>query len=290
MTAIPERAYAAGFLSDHVISMDPQVTGRYSVWSSMGFIVALKIGKEQHAALVRGACLVDHHVTHAPWEKNISVLLALQSIFYRNFLKIPSECLIPYAHALHNLPSFMQQLSMESNGKTAQLQLGQQPMETSPIIWGYEGTNAQHSFFQWLQQSSDVAPVDFVVVAHAGPQHITQQQKLIAHAIAQAKILMEGTASSELPGNKPSNFLVLKELSPFALGELIAIYEHKIFVQSRVWGVDPFNQPGVELGKRVAKELSLRMEHAQIPEGMDGSTRQIMERISQLQQEATHIG
>ncbi|MEP1231461.1 MAG: glucose-6-phosphate isomerase [Litorimonas sp.] len=259
------------------------VGGRYSVWSAVGLSLQIAYGPDVFADFLKGAAAMDMHFRDQPLQENFPVMMALTGIWNRNGLGYSSQAVIPYARPIRKLASFLQQLEMESNGKRITRD-GQMAGLTCPIIWGDEGTNGQHAFFQWLHQGTSEgayggAPVDFVAVLkdhNARPNH---HAALLANCFAQSEALMlgrtEDVVRAELedrpdadvivpqktfPGNRPSTTITLDELSPFALGHLIALYEHKVFVQGVIWNVNSFDQWGVQLGKVLATAILSEME------------------------------
>jgi glucose-6-phosphate isomerase len=222
---------------------------------------------------------MDDHFQTAKPEKNMPVVLALLGIWYNNFLGAQSAAIIPYCQRLAQLPAYLQQLDMESNGKSASIHGLKAEHSTGPIIWGQTGTNGQHAFFQLLHQGSKLVPVDFIagVKERMGDQF--QHKVLLTNMIAQSCSLMSGEPNDDIhkryPGNKPSNTLLLDDLSPHSLGMLIALYEHKVFVQGVIWEINSFDQWGVELGKRLTHSL---LENDSI-ENLDPSTRELLRRI-----------
>ena len=269
------------------------VGGRHSLWSSIGLALAIAIGGEGFRELLAGARAMDEHFAQAPVERNVPMLLGLLDVWYRNFHGFTSRCIAPYAHALRHLPAFLQQLEMESNGKRVDRGGAPLPFATSPIVWGGPGTNAQHAFFQMLHQGSEVVPVEFVLVAAAGaaasalgPEMLARQQRmLLASGLAQGQALMQGRANAaephrEAPGNRPSTTLVLAHLTPRSLGALLAMYEHRVFSAGAVWGIDSFDQWGVELGKTLGSALLPALDAgAPLPAGLDASTRGLVRRL-----------
>jgi len=280
------------------------VGGRYSLWSVIGLPIAIAIGAGNFRELLAGAHAMDEHFAHAPLAQNLPVLLALIDIWYRNFHGFTSRSVAPYHQGLRRLPAYLQQLEMESNGKGVDREGQTLPYATSPVVWGEAGTNGQHAYFQMLHQGTDVIPVEFIAVKHTthGP-HVTgelaerfadQHQKLLANCLAQSQALMQGkrfdeallekapTASTSLdaatvarhrsfPGNRPSTTLVLDALTPRSLGALIALYEHRVFVSGALWGINSFDQWGVELGKALCSALLPRLSSGDTA-GLDGST------------------
>jgi len=258
------------------------VGGRYSLWSAIGLPIAIAIGAPGFRTFLAGAHAMDQHFRQAPLEANLPVRLALIDIWYRNFLGFTSRSVAPYHSALRRWPAYLQQLEMESNGKQVDMQGDAVPFGTSPVVWGEPGTNGQHAYFQMLHQGTDVVPVEFVAVrtpAHALPGH---HDKLLANALAQAQALMVGQHDDDghrhFPGNRPSTFLVLDVLDPASLGALIALQEHRVFVSGSLWGINSFDQWGVELGKVLAKDIEPRLRSGDTA-GLDGSTAGLLRRL-----------
>ncbi|MES2877591.1 MAG: glucose-6-phosphate isomerase [Pseudomonadota bacterium] len=251
------------------------VGGRYSVWSAIGLPLAIAIGADGFRQFLAGAHAMDEHFRSAPLEQNLPVRLGLLDVWYRNFHKFTSRNIAPYHSALRRLPAYLQQLEMESNGKRVDVNGETLPYGTAPVLWGEPGTNGQHAYFQMLHQGTDVVPVEFVAVKkprHTLPGH---HDLLLANALAQSKALMVGKADAgghkDFPGNRPSTFLLLEELTPTTLGALIALQEHRVFVSGSVWGINSFDQWGVELGKVLAKDIGARLASGDLS-GIDGST------------------
>nr|MDP2192486.1 glucose-6-phosphate isomerase [Rhodoferax sp.] len=258
------------------------VGGRYSVWSAIGLPLAIAIGAQGFRELLAGAHEMDEHFRSAPLEHNLPLRLGLLDVWYRNFHGFSSRSIAPYHSALRRLPAYLQQLEMESNGKRVDAAGAALPFGTSPVLWGEPGTNGQHTYFQMLHQGTDVVPVEFVAVKkapHALPGHHTL---LLANAVAQAQALMVGKADAgghkHFPGNRPSTFLLLDELTPTSLGALIALQEHRVFVSGALWGINSFDQWGVELGKLLAKDVHARLTNGDLA-GLDGSTKGLLQRL-----------
>jgi glucose-6-phosphate isomerase len=259
------------------------VGGRYSVWSAIGLPLAIAIGAKGFRDFLAGAHAMDEHFRTAPLEQNLPVRLGLLDVWYRNFHGFTSRSIAPYHSALRRLPAYLQQLEMESNGKQVDSQGCLLPFGTSPVLWGEPGTNGQHAYFQMLHQGSDVIPVEFVAVKsprHELPGH---HALLLANAVAQAQALMLGKADAgghkNFPGNRPSTFLLLDELTPASLGALIALQEHRVFVSGAIWGINSFDQWGVELGKVLAKDIEARLTSGDVT-GLDGSTAGLLARLN----------
>jgi len=251
------------------------VGGRYSVWSAIGLPLAMAIGAKGFRDFLAGAHAMDEHFRAAPLESNLPVRLGLLDVWYRNFHGFTSRSIAPYHSALKRWPAYLQQLEMESNGKQVDADGNVLPYATSPVLWGEPGTNGQHAFFQMLHQGSDVVPVEFVAVKKARHSLAGHQTLLLANVLAQAQALMVGKADAgghrNFPGNRPSTFLLLDELTPASLGALIALQEHRVFVSGALWGINSFDQWGVELGKVLAKDVQARLASGDTS-GLDGST------------------
>ncbi len=251
------------------------VGGRYSLWSAIGLSLAVAIGASAFRDMLAGAHAMDRHFREAPLAQNLPVRLALLDVWYRNFHQCGSRSMAPYSSSLRRLPAYLQQLEMESNGKGVALDGTPLAYATSPVVWGQAGTNGQHAYFQMLHQGSDVVPVEFIAVreaSHALPEH---HRQLLANALAQAQALMMGHASEDghrhFSGNRPSTFLLLDALTPASLGALLALYEHRVFVAGSLWGINSFDQFGVELGKQLANDIAPRLHNGDV-RGLDGST------------------
>jgi glucose-6-phosphate isomerase len=227
---------------------------------------------------------MDDHFRSKPLRQNVPALMGLIGLWYRNFLKMPAYAVIPYHACLARLPAFLQQLDMESNGKSVTRDGQPVAAATGPIIFGEPGTDAQHSFFQWLHQSTDVVPVDFIAAVKTRFGNADQQAMLLANFLAQSEALMTGKENKAEPyrnfaGNRPSTTILLDELTPRTLGALLALYEHKVFTQGIVWGIDSFDQWGVELGKVLAKTLEGEIKSKK-PGTHDGSTLGLLDYIA----------
>jgi glucose-6-phosphate isomerase len=258
------------------------VGGRYSVWSAIGLVLAIAIGADGFREFLGGAHAMDEHFRTAPLETNLPVRLALLDVWYRNFHGFTSRSIAPYHSALRRYPAYLQQLEMESNGKRVDAQGQALPFGTSPVLWGESGTNAQHAYFQMLHQGTDVVPVEFVAVKKARHDLPGHHPMLLANVLAQAQALMLGKVDSgghkNFPGNRPSTFLLLDDLTPASLGALIALQEHRVFVSGSLWGINSFDQWGVELGKVLAKDIEPRLTTGDNT-GLDGSTAGLLARL-----------
>lgn len=266
-----------GIKDAQVFPMWDWVGGRFSLWSAIGLPIAFAVGMPQFRQLLAGAAVVDRHFACAPPAANIPVLMGLLGVWYRNFWSAGSHAVLPYAQDLELLPGFLQQLEMESLGKCVDRDGDAMTVSTGPVVWGSAGTNGQHSFHQLLHQGTDLIPADFIAVARPTvPDSQPQHQHLLANCFSQSRALMTGktrqqardelladgvdacraealAAHKAVPGNRPSTTLLLDELNAFNLGSLIALYEHKVFVQSVVWNINAFDQWGVEIGKQLSK-------------------------------------
>lgn len=275
-------AAAKAFGIDTTFGFWDWVGGRYSVWSAIGLPLAIAIGAAGFRQFLAGAHEMDGHFRSAPLEQNLPVRLALLDLWYRNFHGFTSRSIAPYHSALRRLPAYLQQLEMESNGKRVDASGAALPFATSPVLWGEPGTNGQHAYFQLLHQGTDVVPLEFVAVKK--PEHMLagHHELLLANALAQAQALMLGQVDEgghrHFPGNRPSTFLLLDELTPTSLGALLALQEHRVFVSGSLWGINSFDQWGVELGKVLAKDVSRRLASGDAS-GLDGSTAGLLVRL-----------
>ncbi len=271
-----------GIAAHNMFPFADWVGGRYSVWSAIGLSTMIMAGPERFSDMLAGANEMDAHFRTAPFEANLPVMLALIGIWHRNFMGYAAQAVIPYHAVLRRLPAYLQQLDMESNGKS--VTKGGHPVATAtgPLVFGEPGTDAQHVFFQWLHQGTDIAPVDFVAAVDTEFETPPQQKMLLANLLAQAEALMEGNgetaAHKHHPGNRPSTILLFDRLDAQSLGMLMALYEHKVFVQGAIWNVNSFDQWGVNLGKAMAKTLELEME-AGVAGPHDSSTRGLLTHI-----------
>ena len=258
------------------------VGGRYSLWSAIGLPVAIAIGAQGFRDLLAGAHAMDQHFQSAPLETNLPVRLGLLDVWYRNFLHYSSRSVAPYHSGLRRLPAYLQQLEMESNGKRVDRNGHALLYGTSPVLWGEPGTNGQHAYFQMLHQGTDMVLVEFIAVKKPTHNLADHQELLLANAIAQAQALMLGQADEgghqHFPGNRPSTFLLLDELTPTSLGALIALQEHRVFVSGSVWGINSFDQWGVELGKVLAKDIHARLLSGDT-QGLDASSAALLQRV-----------
>ncbi len=301
VSAAPDVAQAFGVPADQIFGFRDWVGGRYSVWSAVGLSCVIALGAEAFEAFLAGGRAMDEHFRAAPLEANAPVLLALAHIFNRDGLGRPIRAVVPYAQRLRLLPNFLQQLEMESNGKQVDVHGRPVARATAAAVFGDAGTNVQHAFFQLMHQGTDIIPLDIIAVAEAAEGEPSNQTKLLANAIAQAEALMVGKPESEVRaelagqgmdaaavdvlapqktfhGDRPSSFILLQRLTPGALGALIALYEHKTFVEGVLWEINSFDQWGVELGKTLATRILGELEGG--PRGAhDPSTERLVSRL-----------
>lgn len=253
------------------------VGGRYSLWSAIGLPIALSIGYTNFEALLRGGHEADKHFQHAALAENIPVIMGLLGIWYIHFFGAQTHAILPYDQYLHRFPAFCQQLDMESNGKNISRNGQHVTYPTGPIVWGEPGTNGQHAFFQLIHQGTPLIPADFIAAAQSHHPIGKHHQILLSNFFAQTQALMNGRSSHENPhrqfdGNKPSNSILMDKLTPHQLGKLIALYEHKVFVQGILWNVFSFDQWGVELGKELAQSILPELEGPETIKQHDAST------------------
>jgi glucose-6-phosphate isomerase len=288
LTANRANALAYGIPADQILEFAEWVGGRYSLWSSIGLSIAISIGFEKFVEMLAGAREMDLHFQQAPLAENMPVIMALLGIWYSNFLGAQSTAVIPYCERLLLLPSYLQQLDMESNGKSTTLNGDSIDYQTGAILWGQTGTNGQHAFFQLLHQGTRMVPVDFIAAAVDNLSNEEHHRVLLGNMLAQASALMCGQDAPDgkpyryYPGNKPSNTLLLDTLSPKNFGALIALYEHKVFVQGSIWNINSFDQWGVELGKKMANQLLASDNSGQAE--LDPSTTALFAHIKKCQE------
>ena len=293
VTARPDRAVEFGLEADAVLPMWDWVGGRYSLWSTVGLPVAMAVGPDRFDDLLAGAAAMDRHFVKAPLAHNLPVMLALIGAWYRNVVGLPAYTVVPYDQRLGLLGEYLQQLDMESNGKRVTLDGAPARGPTGPAIWGGVGTNSQHAYFQWLHQGTDTVPVDFIGVIQPDHAHAEHHRELLANLVGQSWALMEGRdaaatraavgddhlAHRTFPGNRPSTTLLLDRLDARNLGSLLALYEHKVFVQGRLWHINSFDQWGVELGKTLASRVYPWLEGETLPDDVDPATRALISRL-----------
>jgi glucose-6-phosphate isomerase len=294
-----EGTAAFGIIPERVFGFWDWVGGRYSLWSAIGLPIALAVGFDRFEELLAGAHEMDEHFRSTPLDRNLPALAALIGLWHIDFLDHPTQAILPYAQDLLHLPAFLQQLDMESNGKRVDRSGATNDYLTGPVIWGAPGTNGQHAFFQHLHQGTQVTPADFIVAANATDSLPGHHEMLLANCIAQTEALLRGKGPEEVmaelvaqglmgddlerliphkvfPGNRPSNTIVLRSLDPRSLGALIALYEHKVFVQGAIWNINSFDQWGVELGKQLAGGVLNDLRAGKAGAGHDPSTRRLI--------------
>ena len=300
VTSNRKAAIEFGIGEENIFPMWDWVGGRYSLWSAIGLPIALAIGVSNFKELLAGAYAMDQHFTQAPLAENMPVLMALLGIWYTNFWGAQSHAILPYDHYLRNFTKHLQQLDMESNGKSVRQDGTPLDIATGPIIWGGVGCNGQHAYHQLLHQGRLLVPADFIVPVNSYNPLSDHHQWLFANCLSQAQALMQGKTREEaeaelrakgmneadvqrlaphkvIPGNRPSNILVMNRIAPFELGALVALYEHKVFVQSAIWGINAFDQWGVELGKEMGKEVYQRLTGQVDSSASDASTQGLID-------------
>ncbi|MFG1329773.1 glucose-6-phosphate isomerase [Xanthobacter autotrophicus] len=291
-----DKVGAFGIPADRIFGFWDWVGGRYSVWSAIGLPLMLAIGPDRFREFLAGAAAMDEHFRSAPLDQNLPVLLGLIGLWHRNACGFQSRAIIPYDQRLARLPAYLQQLDMESNGKSVTRDGAAVARPTGPIVWGEPGTNAQHAFFQLLHQGTDIVPVEFLVGAQSHEPALKDHQNLlVANCLAQSEALMRGRTLEEataqlrakgladdkvaeiaphrvFPGDRPSVTIAYATLDPFTLGRIIALYEHRVFVEAAVWGINAFDQWGVELGKELATQFLPAVTGGALPASASAST------------------
>ncbi|MEI4548766.1 glucose-6-phosphate isomerase [Pseudoalteromonas spongiae] len=301
LTAKPELAKQAGFSEEMIFPLWDFIGGRYSVWSTIALPLALKIGKTNFEALLEGAANLDNHFLTAPEEQNLPIIAALIGYWQQKYLGENNLLVLPYGHALKTLPAYLQQLDMESNGKSVDL-TGQHIDLSGPILWGAEGTNCQHSFMQLLHQGKQSAMIDFILPRVGEANYQQHHKAMIANCLGQSQALLQGKSLAQakaelaaqsltqeqinelaphkvMPGNKGSNTLLIDDLSPRSLGALLAFYEHKVFVQGVLFGINSYDQWGVELGKQLGNQVLDAMA-SQNYQQLDPSTANLLKTLT----------
>jgi glucose-6-phosphate isomerase len=298
-----ERVLDFGIDTNNMFRLWDWVGGRYSLCSSVGLSIAIAIGMENFEALLDGAHAMDRHFLDSPLEQNMPVLLAVIGVWYHNFFGADSYAVEPYDQYLHRFPAFLQQLDMESNGKSVTLDSKIiTDYSTGPVLWGEPGTNGQHAFFQLLHQGTRMVPADFLAPIHSQNQLGDHHRLLLANCFAQTEALMRGKTEAEaraeltseglsgsaleqllphkvFPGNRPTNTILFNKLDPHTLGAIIALYEHKVFVQGVIWNINSFDQWGVELGKQLAKTIAAALSGSEEVSSYDSSTCQLINTV-----------
>jgi glucose-6-phosphate isomerase len=288
-----------GIGEENIFPMWDWVGGRYSVWSAIGLPIAIKVGMDNFDAIRDGARQMDQHFRSAPLRENMPALLGLLSIWYTNFFNTETQIVIPYDHSLHKFPAYLQQLEMESNGKSVARDGKPVSYMTKGAIFGEAGSNTQHSFHQLLHQGTHRFPIDFIVPVNSHHPIGAQHDYLFANCLSQTRALMKGRSLEEVqeemrhqgknedeitrlaphrvvPGNKPSNTITMNKVTPETLGALVALYEHKVYTESVIWNINAFDQWGVELGKVLSEDVYAAMTD-KLPEDIDGSTAGLVE-------------
>lgn len=307
MSAAVDRVGAFGISAERIFGFGDWVGGRYSLWSVIGLPLAIAIGKDAFLDFLAGARKMDEHFVAAPLGKNLPCIMALLGIWHRDVCGYPAIAVLPYDQRLSRFPAYLQQLDMESNGKRVTLEGETVDLATGPLVFGEPGTNGQHAFYQFLHQGTDVTPCDFLVAAEGHEGWATHHDQLIAACLAQAEALMWGKTEAEakaelvaggmaeeaasalaphktFPGDRPSSAILYQKLTPHVLGQLVALYEHKVFVQGAIWGINSFDQWGVELGKQLATGLVDAVQSGSQPEETSASTRGLLARVARLRE------
>lgn len=298
-----EETAAFGIPRNHVFGFEDWVGGRYSVWGPIGLSLMLAVGPEEFRAFLAGGKAMDDHFRSAPWAQNMPVMLALTGIWHNQVCGYPTRAVLPYDQRLRRLPAYLQQLEMESNGKSVAMDGTLLPYPSGPVVWGEPGTNGQHAFYQLLHQGTSVIPAEFLVAAQGHEPELAHHHKLlVANCLAQSEALMLGRSLEEacalmrakgfegaelerqarhrvFPGNRPSTTLVYPKLTPHVLGQIIALYEHRVFVEGVILGINSFDQWGVELGKELANTLAPLLAGEKSADGKDGSTRALLDYV-----------
>ena len=296
-----DKIKAFGIKSDRVFGFWDWVGGRYSIWSAIGLSLAIGIGKANFEEFLRGGEDADRHFVEAPLERNIPVLMALLGVWYRNLFGYGAHAVIPYDQRMARFSAYLQQLDMESNGKSVTLDGERSLVATAPVVWGEPGTNGQHAFFQLLHQGTEIVPIDFLIAAEPTAADEKHHELLFANCLAQAQAFMQGRSIEKVvarleaqdlspeaiaalaphklfEGDRPSSTFLYRQLTPRTLGRLIALYEHKVFVQGVIWNINSFDQWGVELGKELATQLAPIVADASLSTaGLDSSTAGLIE-------------
>ncbi len=283
-----------GIEASNMFAFGDWVGGRYSLGSAIGLSLMIAIGPSAFREMLGGFRTMDVHFRETPIEKNVPALMALIGIFYRNAMELTSYAVLPYAQDLDRFPAYLQQLDMESNGKRTRISGVEVDLDTGPVLWGEPGTNGQHAFYQLLHQGTSIVPADLIGFVESNDELGAQQDLLVANMFAQAEALAFGRSETEVlerdpgmgpdlvphrafPGNRPTTVLLAQRLTPSVLGQLIALYEHKVFVQGALWDINSFDQWGVELGKQLAEKVFAELTSAQTPDlAHDGSTNQLI--------------
>lgn len=284
ITANAARARSFDVANENVLPIWDWVGGRFSVWSAVAFSCVLALGMPVFREFLRGAAAMDTHFVQAPIAENVVMWQALMSVWNRNAMGYNTQAIIPYDERLAMLPDHLQQVLMESLGKSVTTDGEPSAQATSPVLMGASGNPSQHSFFQYLQQGIGIVPIDFIGVVKSGHCQPANHHFILANLLAQAESLANGQGSENphkrYPGNRPSSVILIDELTPYALGMLLALYEHSVFVQSKIWGINAYDQWGVELGKQIANTLMPFVEgRVSADAGLDPVTRELLGRM-----------
>ena len=302
-----DKAVEFGIDAENIYPIWDWVGGRYSLWSAIGLPIAFAIGMDNFKQLLEGASNMDEHFASAPLERNLPAIQALLVFWYSNVMGCHTQAILPYAYHLQLLPAYLQQLEMESNGKSVSQAGARVDYQTGSIVWGTEGTNGQHSFHQLLHQGNIVAPIDFIATLKAQHEFDHHHKYLFANCVAQSQALMTGrdleTSQAEMraqglseeevaflaphkvhPGNRPSSMIVMDELTPATLGALIASYEHKVYCLGILWNINSFDQWGVELGKLLGTHVATAIDTTDIPNNWDSSTKKLVQAFNDANQ------
>jgi glucose-6-phosphate isomerase len=298
-----ERTAAFGIDAARVFGFEDWVGGRYSMWGPIGLSLMIAVGPEAFDAFLAGGAAMDGHFRQAAFAENLPVLLALVGIWHNQICGHATRAVLPYEQRLSRLPAYFQQLEMESNGKRVAMDGTDLPRNSGPVVWGEPGTNGQHAFYQLIHQGTRVVPCEFMVGREGHEPDLARQHRLlVANCLAQSEALLRGRSLAEateimrkkglegaelerqarhrvFPGNRPSTTLVYDQLTPFVLGQIVALYEHRVFVEGVILGINSFDQWGVELGKELALKLLPILEGRESAEGKDGSTRMLVEAL-----------
>lgn len=305
VSSATDKVETFGINAENMFEFWDWVGGRYSLWSAIGLPIALMVGMDHFKELLAGAHQMDRHFHDAPFEQNMPVIMAMLGVWYRDFFDASSYTILPYDHNLRKLPAYLQQGDMESNGKSVTLDGEEVDYHTGPIIWGAAGANGQHAFYQLIHQGTQLIPADFIAPVqsfyYASSRYGDHHTVLLSNCIAQSQALMYGRKPRHVAqefadqpeliphrsfaGNRPSNTLLIDKITPYNLGALIALYEHKTFVQGVIWNINSFDQWGVELGKRLSAEIELELEGERALRKHDVSTEALVQHILNRQEQ-----
>jgi glucose-6-phosphate isomerase len=306
VSAALDRVRGFGIAPDRCFGFWDWVGGRYSLWSAVGLSLMIAIGPDEFEHFLTGGHIMDEHFRTAPLTMNLPVLLGMIGFWHRDICSYPTRVIVPYEQRLVLLPRYLQQLDMESNGKRTTLDGSLSDLPTSPVVWGEPGTNSQHAFFQFLHQGTDVVPVEFLISATSSELDLqSHHDLLVANCLAQSEALMVGRTLGEataallksglspaearrlaphksFPGNRPSITLVYRKLDPHTLGMLVALYEHRVFVEACLWNINPFDQWGVELGKEIATNLLPAVQGSVVGKDVNPATAGLLSQLIRL--------